>query len=300
MRRSYANLLLLSAGAIWGMGFVAQSTAMDSLEPFVFLGLRFLIAFAVILPFAVMETRKATVPLRPRDWAAFLVVGLFLFGGMSAQQVGLLSTTVTNSGFLTGLYVIFTPLLGVLLFWQWPHPALWPAAAVAMLGIFFLSGGQLATLTPGDWLTILCSVFWALQVLFIARWTSSTGRPITLAVTQFALCGAIALTIAGVFETFDWSMVYQALPELIFTGVFSSGVAFTLQALAQQHTSAPQAAIFLSSEALFAALFAAILLSERLGMLGYLGCMLIFGAMLLVEVLPTLRERRAKPAVAPT
>jgi len=292
MTRFQANAMLLGAGAIWGMGFVAQSTAMEDLPPFVFLTLRFIIAFLVILPFAIKETKKSEVKLRRNDWIAFLVVGVFLFGGMSAQQVGLLTTTVTNSGFLTGLYVVFTPLLGVILFKAWPHPIVWPAACVAMFGIFLLAGGKLQGLVTGDWFTILCALSWALQVLFIARWVGSSGRPITLAVTQFAMCAVLAFLFAISFETFSWSDVTPAIPELIFTGVFSSGLAFTLQAIGQQHTSAPQAAIFLSSETLFAALFAALILGERLGMLAVLGCMMIFAAMLITELGPMVRLRR--------
>ncbi|MEP1535022.1 MAG: DMT family transporter [Paracoccaceae bacterium] len=292
MTRFQANAMLLGAGAIWGMGFVAQSTAMEDLPPFVFLTLRFIIAFLVILPFAIFEARKSEVKLKISEWNAFLIIGVFLFGGMSAQQVGLLTTTVTNSGFLTGLYVVFTPILGVILFRAWPHPIVWPAACIAMVGIFFLAGGQLHGLVIGDWFTILCALCWALQVLFIARWVGASGRPITLAVTQFAICAVLAFIFAASFEQFTWAAVTPAIPELIFTGVFSSGVAFTLQAVGQQHTTAPQAAIFLSSETLFAALFAALILSERLGMAAIAGCLLIFAAMLITELGPIVQMRR--------
>src|SRR5690606_8244667 len=134
MPRSQANLLLLLAGALWGMGFVAQSNAMSNIGPFLFIGSRFVLAFLLILPFAIREGRKAETSLAPTDWRMFGVIGVFMFGGMAAQQLGLLTTTVTNSGFLTGLYVVIVPFVGVILFRQWPNPIVWPSALCALIG----------------------------------------------------------------------------------------------------------------------------------------------------------------------
>lgn len=127
MTRFQANLLLLIAGAMWGMGFVAQSTAMSAIGPLLFIGLRFAIACVSMLPFAIWEARRSPTILTRRDWRNFVAIGLLLFAGMTAQQVGLLTTTVTNSGFLTGLYVVMVPFLAVILFRQWPHGVVWPA-----------------------------------------------------------------------------------------------------------------------------------------------------------------------------
>lgn len=296
MSRARANLLLLIAGALWGMGFVAQSTAMDKLGPLTFVALRFAAATLAMLPFALREHR-AGPPLGRRDWLRFAGIGVLLFGGMIAQQTGLITTSVTNSGFLTGTYVVMVPFLAVLIYRQWPHPAVWPGAALTLAGIWLLSGGTIATLTVGDWLTLLCALFWALQVLFIARFAADTGRPVTLAVAQFAVCGALALAGAAAFETFDTAAIAAAAPEILYAGIFSGGIAFTLQVIGQRYTTAPQAAIFLSTEAVFAALFGAIFLHERLPPSGLLGCALIFVAILVVELLPQLaaRRRRATP-----
>ena len=125
MTRIQANLLLLLAGAIWGMGFVAQSTAMEAIGPFLFTGLRFTLATLAILPFALREGRRAERTLTTKNRLAFVWVGLMLFGAIIFQQIGLLTTTVTNSGFLTGLYVVLTPLFAVILFRHWPHPIVW-------------------------------------------------------------------------------------------------------------------------------------------------------------------------------
>ncbi len=294
MPRIQANLLLLLAGAIWGMGFVAQSSAMKSIGPFLFIGLRFALATLVVLPLAWNETRRSQRPLDKRGRNGLLLIGLVLFAGMSLQQTGLLTTTVTNSGFLTGLYVVFTPVLAVVFLRARPHFIVWPAALLAVAGIFLLSGGDLLALKSGDLLTILCAVFWAVQVLLIEKFGKETGRPYTLSVIQFAVCGAAGLCVALTLEPVDWPAVRSAAKELLFAGIFSSGVAFTLQAVAQRNTTGSQAAIFLSSESLFAALFGALLLNERVKGIGYLGCVMIFAAMLLVEVVPELRRKKSK------
>jgi len=170
MTRAQANLVLLLAGAMWGMGFVAQSTAMQAIGPLLFIGLRFVVATVAMMPFAIREGRRAAHPVRKSEWLAFAMIGLLLFAGMTAQQIGLLTTSVTNSGFLTGLYVVMVPFIAVLLFRQWPHPLVWPAALVALAGIWLLSGGSIGAFTVGDWLTILCALIWALPRCAATCW----------------------------------------------------------------------------------------------------------------------------------
>ena len=291
MSRTHANLILLLAGAMWGMGFVAQSTAMQAIGPFLFVGLRFVVATVAMLPFALLEQARAPAPLARGHWGVFGAIGLFLFGGMAAQQIGLMTTSVTNSGFLTGTYVVMVPFLAVLIYRQWPHPVVWPGAMLTLAGIWLLSGGVLTALTTGDWLTLLCALFWAFQVLLISRYAAESGRPVTLAVVQFAVCGAIGLTAALLLEPIEPAAILAALPEILYAGIFSGGIAFTLQVIGQRYTTAPQAAIFLSTEAVFAALFGALLLGERLPPVGFVGCALIFAAILVVELFPAMRQK---------
>ncbi|MGN6550268.1 MAG: DMT family transporter [Pararhizobium sp.] len=295
MRRTSANLLLLLAGAIWGMGFVAQSSAMASIGPMLFLGLRFALACIALLPFAWMEQRRAREPLDQRMLAGFLACGTALFTAMTLQQYGLLTTTVTNSGFLTGLYVVFTPILTTLLMRKLPHPVIWPAAASALFGIWLLSGGSLVSLHAGDLLTVLSALFCAVQVMLIGIWAPVSGRPLALSLAQFLVCACLSLAGAFAVEPVVASQIMKALPEVLYAGVLSSGVAFTLQVVGQRYTTAPQAAIFLSSEALFAALFGALFLGERISPLRYLGCLFIFAAILTVELVPVMLARRKRP-----
>ncbi|WP_026617916.1 DMT family transporter [Ensifer aridi] len=298
MTRIQANLFLLFAGAIWGAGFVAQSTAMEAIGPLWFIGLRFVIATLVALPLALVEARQATAPLPRNAVRNFIFIGLALFGGAVTQQFGLLSTTVTNSGFLTGLYVVFVPVLTVVFLRRQPHWVIWPAALLASFGIFLLSGGALSSLTGGDLLTIVCALFWAIQVMLVGVFAPATGRPMLLSMTQFAVCAVAGSALAVIFEPLSLDVVRQALPQILYAGIFSSGIAFICQVVGQRYTTAPQAAIFLSSEALFAALFGVLLLDEIITPIGYLGCAVIFAAMLAVELVPELTKKREEEAEA--
>lgn len=295
MTRVQANLVLLLTGAIWGLGFIAQSTAMASIGPFMFIAIRSVIAAITIAPFALNEQRRASRPLSIKDYLFFAIIGLVLFVGLSAQQIGLITTSVTNAGFLTGIYLILVPILGVALLRNWPHPVIWPSSILALAGIYLLSGGALTQLKSGDMLIIFGAIFWALQVILIGQ-ANRTGRPITLTIVQFIACAIVAFIFAAFTGELDFSLISLAWKELLFTGIFSSGIAFTLQAIGQRYTTAPQAAIFMSSEALFAAFFGALLLGERLPPLGLIGCLMIFIAMLAVEILPIFRPQMRKKA----
>ena len=297
MTRIQANLVLLLAAAIWGGGFVAQATAMDAIGPFWFVGLRFAIAAIAVLPFAMIEQRRLGEAPASRDLASFVLVGLALFGGAITQQIGLLTTTVTNSSFLTGLYVVFVPVLSILLFRALPHWIIWPVSLMALAGIFLLSGGTLSALSTGDLWSILCAAFWGLQILLAGRFVARTGLPLTLSATQFATCAVLSLMLGAAFEPISLQAIQGSLFEILYVGLVSSGLAFVLQVIGQRYTTAPQAAIFLSSEALFGSFFGAILLGETLPSLGYVGCALIFAAMLTMELVPELL-RRYRPKTA--
>ncbi|MBW8283384.1 MAG: DMT family transporter [Rhizobium sp.] len=296
MSRIQANLLLLLAAAIWGGGFVAQSEAMEWLGPNWFNALRFALATLAVLPFALSESKRAARPLSRRELGWFLLVGLSLLAAQTLQQIGIQSTSVTNASFLTGLYVVLVPVIAVAFLRRRPHWIIWPAALLTVVGILLLNGGSLSSLGDGDVLVILCAAFLAIQITLTPIAVGISERPLALATVQFAVCAAGAGLAAAALEPISLSAVVSALPEILYGGLLSSGVAFVLQIIGQRYTTASQAAIFLSSEALFGALFGAVLLAETLPAIGYLGCGLIFSAMLLVELVPELTRRRASAA----
>ena len=296
MSRFQANMLLLAVAAIWGFAFVMQSRSMDAIGPLWFVGFRFLIASLIALPLAIAESRKTDIALGPKNVIGFSMIGLALFLGSAVQQFGLLTTTVTNSGFLTALYVVFVPILSLILLRKVPHWIIWPAALLALFGIFLLSGGKFEGFSTGDCLTIVCAGFFAVQLLLIGVLVGDSKRPMTLCLFQFAISGVAGVLVASFFEPIDLAKVMTRWPEIVFTGVFSSGFGFIGQVVGQRYTTAPQAAIFLCSESLFAALFGALLLGDSITVVGYIGCGLIFLALVAVEIVPELTKTQAASA----
>lgn len=301
MTRSTANALLLLAALLWGSGFVAQSTAMEALGPFTFSGLRFLIAALVFAPFALREARQsAGVRISGAQLSTFVFIGIVFFGANITQQIGLVVTSVTNAGFLTGLYVVLVPVLALLVFRERPPVAIWPASVMTLCGIWLLGGGQLDALNWGDGAVIACACFWALHVLMLGRTGAESGRPMALCVTQFSIVAVLGLGLGiGVMgETVSVQALNEAWFELFYTGVIDGGIAFGIQAVAQRWTRSSDAAVLLSSEALFAALFGALLLGERLSTIAMAGCGLMLIAILTVQLMPELRLKRLRVARA--
>jgi drug/metabolite transporter (DMT)-like permease len=298
MSRPVANLLLLLAALIWGSAFVAQSTAMRDLGPLTFTGLRFLIAAVVVAPFAIREhANRSLAPLTPGQMLRFTGLGLVFFLAIALQQTGMTVTTVTNAGFLTAIYVVLTPILGLLAFKERPHAVVWPAALVTLAGIWLLGGGGIDRLNAGDLLMIVCAVFWALHVCLLGGMAASSGRPLTLSAWQFAVVGVVAIVPGLILEPVSLQAVAAAGPEILYTSVFSGGLAYTLQTIGQRWTRAGDAAILLSSEALFGALFGALLLGERLTLAGLVGCMLIFLSIVAVQVVPIIGWSRLRARI---
>ncbi|SDR34619.1 DMT family transporter [Pseudovibrio sp. Tun.PSC04-5.I4] len=295
MTRASANILLLMAGLIWGIAFVTQSTAMESLGPLQFTAMRFLLAALVVIPFALRERRvHSTRKISKAHWPMIFIVCVSFTLGTVLQQFGMLVTSVTNAGFLTAVYVVLTPILVKVFFKGHPNFLVWPASIITLLGIYLLGGG-LTTLNMGDAFMLICAFFWALQMIYMGKAATSSGRPIAIAALQFTFIGVVTLIISFFYETYTLQAIQDAWFEIFFAGALSGGVAFTFQAFAQQWTTPSDAAIMLSSEALFAALAAAFFLGERLPFAGIFGCALIFGSILLVEVGPHFIKFRRTP-----
>ena len=288
-----ASLLLLLCAAIWGTTFVAQKTAFlpdagggERLGALGFTGLRFLLGMMVVLPFALREARTTATPLSRADRWGFFWCSAVLFAGAVIQQIGIIGTSVTNSGFLTALYVPLVPIVAWLLCARPAHWVVWPAAAGSLLGTWLLGGARFADVTPGDLWVMLSAVFWAFQVTLVGLHAARSGRPLTLAAVQFAGCGGLAVAAAAVFEPLSLAAVRATAPELLYAGGLSVGVAFTLQVVGQRYTHPATAAIIMSSEAVFAALAGAMVLGESLGLLGLAGAALILASLIAVELIP--------------
>ncbi|MDB5537869.1 MAG: family transporter [Devosia sp.] len=292
MPRPAAIALLLFCTMLWGFAFVVQKSAMQSMGPLTFIGLRYLLGGLVILPVALFERRRQAVHLTRNNWLFIGLMSLAFFIGSWLQQVGLLTTTVTNGGFLTSLYVLFVPAIALIAFRTWPHPIVWVGMPMALIGIYYLNGGGLDRLNGGDLWIIISALFWACHVLMLGHIARTTGQPILISCISFLAAGAVGLILAFILETPSFDVIMNGWMEIAYAGIFSTAIAFTFQAVGQQYVPPANAAIILSSESLFAALGGALLLGERLPAIGYAGAALILVAILLVEIVPALNARR--------
>jgi drug/metabolite transporter (DMT)-like permease len=295
MPRSLAVLLLIICTMLWGLAFLFQKGAMAHMGPLVFTAIRYAIGTLLVLPLAIREYRRQIGiigRITPRQWQQIVVLLLSFFAGVWAQQAALQTTTVTNGGFLTTLYVIFTPIVSFVMARIRPHPIVYFGAPLALVGIYLLTGADLRAFTFGDGLLVVCAISWAIQIAVLAPLVQETGMPVTMSAACFAATAVLAAIGTPILEHPTWDAVTSGWIEILYTGVCSTAIAFTLQAIGQQYVPSANAAIILSAESLFAALAGAIALGERLPPLGYLGAALIFIAIVLVEAVPAWRSRR--------
>ncbi len=298
MNRLQANLLLTLAAMIWGSSFVVQQIGTGELGTITFTGARFLVGGLVVLPFALRQYKNVHTTQRAfvtRDWWGILVTGCILFTAAALQQHGILRTTVINSGFLTALYVPMVPVLGLLFLKRKVHFSIWPASIFCFLGTYILSGAQEIHLALGDLWVISSTIFWASHVILVGIMASKTRAPLVVASGQFLVCGFIGLVLGGVVETFTLAQIIGAGWGILYIGLFSVGMAFTLQVVGQRYTPAADAAIILSSETVFAALGGMIFLGERLSLFQLSGAVMILAAILLVELLPLTGLGKPRP-----
>ncbi|BBT18248.1 hypothetical protein WP8S17C03_42970 [Metapseudomonas otitidis] len=284
-----ADILMLITAAIWGAAFVAQRLGMDAIGPFLYTGLRFGLGALVLLPLLYLLPRgEHHEPMNRGLLLGGVLMGLALSLGINLQQVGLLFTSVTNSGFITGLYVIIVPLLGLLLGHR-TGMGTWIGALLAVGGMFLLSVGDNFQVARGDWLQLAGAVVWGVHVLLVGFF-ASRHDPVRLAILQFITCAVISLALALVLEDIRLDAIILAGPAILYGGVIAVAIGYTLQVVAQKHAIASHAAIILSLEAVFAAIAGALMLSESLHARGYLGCALMFVGMLVAQLWPQRHE----------
>ena len=294
MSRLKADLLLLLAALIWGAAFVAQKEALAHIGSYTFIAARFSLSALLVLPLAWREHRRASVAqtLFTAPLAADLALLCLAFSGaVISQQVGMEDTSVTNAGFLTGLYVLFVPIICRLIYRQKISAWIMPAALLSVAGVWLLSGGTFKAHLlsgKGDMLVLLCAVGFAFQVTLIGRLMHRIRAPLQMSCLQYGAVAILSAIAALVFEHPDMNNILAAWLPIVYAGVLSGGIAYTLQAVAQQYTPAEDSAVILSAESVFAAGAGALLMHDRLTLQGGIGCGLIIGAILMVECGPYL------------
>jgi drug/metabolite transporter (DMT)-like permease len=288
-----SDLLFLLSAVIWGFAFVAQRMGMDHVGPFTFNGIRFFLGAMVLVPFIYRNRKnrpKASVQIRNQRLALYGgLAGLAIFAGASFQQVGLVYTTAGKAGFITGLYVVIVPIMG-LLWGQRTHAGTWGGALMAAAGMYLLSVNEDLTISFGDLLELIGAVLWACHIHLIG-WLSPKTDALQLAFLQFMVCAVASLMAALVVETASLAAIAAAALPIIYGGALSVGVAYTLQVVAQRHAHPAHAAILLSLEAVFAAVGGWLVLGEVMSGRGIVGCSLMFMGMLMSQLYGLITKR---------
>ena len=291
-QRRVSVLQLLLASAIWGFAFVAQRAGMEHVGPFTFNGVRFLLGSASLVPLLLLrrQDRGAAEPESRKGigWGLVLA-GLVLFAAASLQQIGIVHTTAGKAGFITGLYVVIVPLLGLLLR-QRAGLAVWSGAALAAAGLYLLSVTGGFSIGLGDGLVLASAFGWAVHVHVIG-WLAGRVRPLLVAAVQFAICGALSLVVALFAERILFIDLLRAAIPILYAGLLSTGVAYTLQVVGQRRVDPARAGIVLSLEGAFAVLGGWLLLSETMTVRMFAGC----GMMLVGMVASQLRKAQRRP-----
>lgn len=284
--RWQANAALLVTAGIWGLAFVAQRVGMEYLEPFTFNGIRFLLGALSLLPLLWWQQhRKTVVEKRTASFRVFgigVIAGLILFLAASLQQIGIVDTTAGKAAFVTSLYIVLVPLSGVLL-GQRVEVSLWLGCLLSLLGLYFLCIREDFTLSFGDFLVLVGAVFWTMHILWIDRFASQV-QVLSLAIWQFTTCAILSLLVAVFTETITLAGIRGALSPILYGGIGSVGIAYTLQIVGQKRAEPTQASLILSLETVFAAIGGYFLLHEFLTSWELLGCVLMMIGMLVAQI----------------
>lgn len=289
------SLLLLLASAIWGAAFAAQRVGMDHIGPFAFTGIRMLLAGLVMIPVSLHagKKQKPRCPARMQVKGG-LFCGLFLFAATCMQQVGLISTDAGKAGFITALYVVLVPVAGWLILRKNPGRIVLAGVALALLALYLLcmpaSGFRMET---GDLLLLGCAVCFTGQILCVDRFAPLVSGT-ALARDEFLVTGGLSMLVALFAEEISFGGILEAAVPILYTGLFSSAVAYTLQIVGQRDTDPTLASLIMCLESVFALLSGAVLLGERLNGRESAGCTLMFAAVVLSQLSPVIQRKRAR------
>ncbi|MBB6480991.1 DMT family transporter [Spirochaeta isovalerica] len=279
-----SDILLILTSAIWGFAFVAQLVGMDHIGPYLYNAIRFALGSLSLMPLILFfgknrrEAYKSSGLNRKGVLIAGIAAGTVLFLGASLQQVGLQYTTAGKAGFITGLYVILVPILGIALSHRTGLPT-WIGAFFAAAGLYLISVKGGFQIGRGDLLILACSLFFAIHVLTIDHFSRKID-PLVLSAIQFAVCSFYSFAVAVFREPIILEDILQATIPILYGGLGSVGIAYTLQVVAQKDAPPAHSAIIMSLESVFAVIGGIIFLAEGMSLRGYIGCGLMLLGML--------------------
>ena len=284
-----ADLIMLFIALIWGTTFIAQRMSIGVVGPFFYSACRFLLGALVLLPLMFFRSQEENGPSK-NLWRDGTLLGVIIAFGINLQQIGLQFTTIANAGFITGLYVVIVPIIGIFLHHKM-HKATWLGVFLAVLGMYFLSVQGDFSVLKGDWFQLAGTIAWSAHVLFLSI-LSQRHDPIRLSIVQFFVCGALCLLMSFGFEKLSDQNVVQAIPAILYGGLLSVGLGYTLQVFAQRNAIPSHAAIIFSMESVFAALAAWLILGETISMRAIFGCVLMLAGMLIAQLIPLYLQKQ--------
>ena len=294
MTKSFSIVCALVTTFIWGTAFIAQDTGMDNIGPLTFNAARFFVGFITVLPIALFFERKKIYQEINSNKIKFfkylIIMGFSLFLGTSLQQASLQYTNVANAAFFTVFYVPLVPILLFFMYSQKVHWSIWPSIALCIYGVYLLSNFSDTEIMKGDALVILCSLFWALHIIFAGKFMEIFDIPIFYAAVQGLLVALLSITFAHTFEDIVFPNILLESSSIIYAGVLSGGVAFTLQMFAQKNIEEAPAAIIYSLEGVFAVIAAWIILDQILNINNIIGCILILIAVIFSQLAPDAKK----------
>lgn len=285
------GLLVLTA-MIWGFAFVFQKIGAESVGTFVFNGLRFAMGALSLIPvFLIFEREKFNKEKFKKTVIASIACGTVLFIASALQQYGIeLTGSAGKAGFITGLYTVLVPIISFILYKKKGGAGVWIGAILAVVGLFLLSVGDGFSVELGDLYLLIGAFFWAGHILIIDKFIDGVS-PLRFASFQFAVCAALNLIFAAFFDTFDAQAISTALVPLLYGGLASVGIAYTLQIFGQKYTDPSTAAIIFSLESVFSAIGETVVIGSVMTARGYIGCVLIFSGIILSQIKFGKRER---------
>ena len=302
MRRKklVSNILLLLAAIVWGFAFAFQRAGADFVGPLTFVASRYILTsiclLILVLILDAVKRKKQENGLLPADdrtpeerkkgrrkiLLSGCVCGCFLFGGSIMQQAGLSFTTAGKAAFITAMYLLLVPIFGLFLRHK-VRVVGWIGIACGAVGMYFLCITESFTIGRGDFIVLIGAVFWACHVLFIDHFLKYVD-PVKLAWAQFTVCAVIATVCMFIFEDPSWAAIKACAVPIIYAGVMSGAVGFTLQIIGQKNTAPSVAVLLLSLESVFGVLGGVVLLHETLAAREILGCILLFAAVIVAQL----------------
>ena len=280
------SLAILVATVIWGSAFIAQSVGMDYIGPFTFQTMRSVLAvpFLIVVIFLIEQNPAKSIEkwMQPELWKAGLPCGIALFVAAGLQQMGIVHTTAGKAGFITAMYIVLVPILGIFLHKKPPITS-WIGVVLAVIGLYLLSCVGVSQVNIGDVYLLGCALGYAVQITLVDQMGSAVDG-LRLNCVQSLFCGIFSGTVMFLTEEPVLSNILACWIPLVYAGIFSLGIAFSLQIIGQQHLEPTPAALIMSLESVFAVLFGWLLLHERMSAAELSGCVLVFIAVILSQV----------------